>query len=41
MNELLIPISNDEFKNKVNIRFNNVLEGFDFFKKFTIESNNV
>jgi len=41
MNELLIPISNDEFKNKVNIRFNNVLEGFDFFKNFTIEANNV
>lgn len=41
MNELLIPISNNEFKNKVNIRFNNVLEGFDFFKNFTIEANNV
>jgi hypothetical protein len=41
MNQLLIPISNDEFKNKVNIRFNTILEGFDSFKNFTIEANNV
>jgi hypothetical protein len=39
MNELLIPISNDEFKNAVNIRFNNILNGFDLFKNFTIEAN--
>lgn len=39
MNELLIPISNDQFKNAVNIRFNNILDGFDLFKNFTIEAN--
>lgn len=39
MNELLIPISNDEFKNTVNIKFNNILDGFDLFKNFTIEAN--
>lgn len=38
MNELLIPISNYEFKNAVNIRFNNILNGFDLFKNFTIEA---
>ena len=41
MNELLIPISNYEFKNKVKIRFNNILDGFDLFKNFTIEGNNI
>jgi len=41
MNELLIPVSNDEFKNKITIRFNNILEGFDLFKNFTIEANNI
>jgi len=41
MNELLASISNDEFKNKVNIRFNNILDGFDLFKNFTIEGNNI
>lgn len=41
MNELLIPISNDEFKNKVNIRFNSILQGFDLFKNFTIEARNI
>jgi hypothetical protein len=41
MNELLMPISNDEFKNKVNIRFDNILDGFDSFKSFTIEGNNI
>ena len=41
MNELLIPISNDEFKNAVNIRFNNILDGFDLFKNFTIEANTI
>lgn len=40
MNKLLIPISNNEFKNKVNIRFNNILQGFDLFKNFTIEYKN-
>ena len=41
MNELLIPISNAEFKNKVKIRFNNILDGFDLFKNFTIEAINI
>ena len=41
MNELLIPISNDEFKDAVNVRFNNILDGFDLFKNFTIEANNI
>ena len=41
MNELLIPISNDEFKSKVKIRFNNILDGFDLFENFTIEGNNI
>ena len=41
MNELLIPISNDEFRNKVAIRFNNILEGFDLFKNFTIEAKDI
>lgn len=41
MSELLIPISDYEFKNKVNIRFNNILDGFDSFKNFTIEANNL
>jgi hypothetical protein len=41
MNELLIPISNNEFKNKVNIKFDNILDGFDLFKNFTIEGNNI
>lgn len=41
MSELLIPISDYEFKNIVNIRFNNILGGFDSFKNFTIEANNL
>jgi len=41
INKLLIPISNDEFNNKVHIRFNNILEGFDLFKNFTIKANNM
>lgn len=41
MNELLIPISNDEFKSKVNIRFNNILDGFHLFKNFTLEDSDI
>ena len=41
MNQLLKPISTDEFKGNVNIRFNNILEGFDLFKNFTLEANNI
>lgn len=40
MNKLLIPISDDEFKLKIKIRFNNILDGFDSFKNFTITNDN-
>lgn len=36
---LPIPVSSQEFKDKVNIRFNNILDGFDRFDKFTIDGN--
>lgn len=38
MNELLTPISTHEFENRVIIRFKNILDGFDNFKNFTIET---
>lgn len=41
MNELLIPIAIDEFKDKVNIRFNNILDGFDCFENFTLVASNI
>jgi hypothetical protein len=41
MKELLIPISNEEFNNMVSIRFKNILDGFDLFENFTIESENI
>lgn len=41
MDDLLIPLSTDEFKNKVNIRFNNILKGFDSFKNFTVIAKNM
>ena len=41
MNELLIPISNQEFNSMVNIRFKNILDGFNLFKNFTIEADNI
>jgi hypothetical protein len=41
MNQLLIPVSSDEFKNKVHIRFNNILNGFNSFRNFTILANNI
>lgn len=43
MNNLPIAISFNEFKDNVNIRFNNILDGFNNFKSFTIDgtlSNN-
>ena len=43
MNNLPIAISSNEFKDKVNVRFNNILDGFNNFKNFTIDgtlSNN-
>lgn len=38
MNELLYPISEDIFKKLVDIRFNNINEGFNNFKNVTLES---
>ena len=39
MKNSLIPISNIDFKNTVDIKFNNILDGFDLFKNFTINGN--
>lgn len=39
MNNLPIPISSDEFKNNISIRFNNILDGFDNYENFTINGN--
>lgn len=41
MDQLLIPINNEEFNNMVSIRFKNILDGFNLFKNFTIESENI
>ncbi|AQR98236.1 hypothetical protein [Clostridium saccharoperbutylacetonicum] len=41
MSELLIPISDFEFKNNVNIRFDNILDGFNLFENFTIDASNI
>jgi hypothetical protein len=41
MDKLLIPISNEEFNSLVNIRFKNILDGFNLFKNFTIEADNI
>ena len=41
MNELLTPISTHEFENRVTIRFKNILDGFDKFKNFTIETTDI
>lgn len=41
MEQLLIPISNQEFNSMVNIRFKNILDGFNLFKNFTIEADNI
>ena len=38
MKNSLIPISTIDF-NTINIKFNNILDGFDFFKNFTIDGN--
>ncbi|WP_455795969.1 hypothetical protein [Clostridium butyricum] len=39
MNSLPIPVSNLEFKNNVSIQFNNILDGFNEFKNFTLDGN--
>lgn len=41
MNELLTPISTHEFENRVTIRFKNILDGFDKFKNFNIETTDI
>lgn len=41
MDQLLLPISNEEFNNIINIRFKNILDGSNLFKNFTIEANNI
>ena len=41
MMEILIPISDHEFKKNVNIHFNNILDGFDLFDNFTIDAVNI
>jgi hypothetical protein len=41
MNKLLVPINNEEFNSNVNIRFNNILDGLNSFKNFTIIANNI
>lgn len=38
MKQLLMSISNEEFNSMVNIRFKNILDGFNLFKNFTIEA---
>lgn len=41
MNELLIPINANEFRNRVTIRFKNILDGFYKFKNFTITTTDM
>lgn len=41
MNSLMIPIDTDDFKRNVKIRFNNILDGFDTFKNFTISADSL
>ena len=41
MNEILIPISNKEFKEKVTIRFNSINDGFNNYNNKTIEGTEV
>lgn len=41
MEQLLMPIRNEEFNSMINIRFKNILDGFDLFENFTIEADNI
>lgn len=41
MDQLLIPMSNEEFNSMINIKFKNILDGFNLFKSFTIEAENI
>lgn len=40
-NTLLIPVNTDEFQKNINIRFKNILSGFDSFLNFTIDAQNL
>ena len=40
-NNLLIPVDIADFKSNVNIKFNNILTGFDNFLNFTINAQNI
>ena len=39
MSQILKSISEDEFKNKIKIRFNNILDGFDRYSNGLLEYN--
>lgn len=41
MNEFIIQVSDDKFKNDVNIKFDNILDGFSSYKNFTLVANNI
>ncbi len=41
MNSLLFPVSKENFKKLVNIRFNNINEGFNNFKNAMLESESL
>lgn len=38
MNNLIIPITNEEFKTAVHIKFNKITTGLDFFKNFSFSN---
>ena len=40
-NDLLVPLNTADFKTNVNIKFNNILSGFDNFLNFTINAKNI
>ena len=39
LSQILKSISEDEFKNKIKIRFNNILDGFDRYSNGLLEYN--
>lgn len=41
MDTLLIPISDEDFKKAVSIRFNNIMNGFDNFINFTLNPTDI
>lgn len=40
-NHILNPVNIDEFQKNINIRFKNILSGFDSFLNFTIDAKNI